>query len=248
MTLPLHMNDPRAVIEADRNHVWHHLSQHAAYLRSEIDPRIILVEIDDPSLEVLLTLGLAFGGYELAVYLHFSAPIMAVCAGLLIGDVGTKHGMSAETRDYVDAFWKLIDEILNAVLFLLIGFEVFAVAFEADYLLSAVLAIGLALLTLFPLEAPEGAAGWVHRGYVTPDLATWAVIIAQAVGSILGVLLLTRGYQLGEASYVSINEYSMIVFASLFAWLMWGQALGAVALIGIAFIILSGSIIALRSK
>ena len=102
--------------------------------------------IDDYSLEVLLTLGLAFGGYELAVFLHVSAPIMAVCAGLLIGEVGAKHGMSEETRDYVDAFWKLIDEILNAVLFLMIGFEVFAVAFEVDFLVAGVLSIGLALL------------------------------------------------------------------------------------------------------
>ena len=101
--------------------------------------------IDDYSLEVLLTLGLAFGGYELAVFLHVSAPIMAVCAGLLIGEVGAKHGMSEETRDYVDAFWKLIDEILNAVLFLMIGFEVFAVAFEVDFLIAGVLSIGLAL-------------------------------------------------------------------------------------------------------
>ena len=65
----------------------------------------VMRRIDDYSLEVLLTLGLAFGGYELAVWLHVSAPIMAVCAGLLIGDVGTKHGMSEETRKYVDAFW-----------------------------------------------------------------------------------------------------------------------------------------------
>jgi CPA1 family monovalent cation:H+ antiporter len=102
--------------------------------------------IDDYSLEVLITLGLAFGGYQLSVYLHVSAPIMAVCAGLLIGDIGTKHGMSEETRNYVEAFWKLIDEILNAVLFLLIGFEVFAVAFEMDYLVTAVISIALALL------------------------------------------------------------------------------------------------------
>lgn len=102
--------------------------------------------IDDYSLEVLLTLGLAFGGYELAVWLHVSAPIMAVCAGLLIGDIGAKHGMSEETRRYVDAFWKLIDEILNAVLFLLIGFEVFAVAFTSDLLVAGVLAIALALV------------------------------------------------------------------------------------------------------
>lgn len=106
----------------------------------------VMRRIDDYSLEVLLTLGLAFGGYELAVALHVSAPIMAVCAGLLIGDIGTTHGMSAQTREYVDAFWKLIDEILNAVLFLLIGFEVFAVAFDMAYLKAGVLAIGLSLV------------------------------------------------------------------------------------------------------
>ena len=106
----------------------------------------VMRRIDDYSLEVLITLGLAFGGYELAVWLHVSAPIMAVCAGLLIGDIGTKHGMSEETQRYVEAFWKMIDEILNAVLFLMIGFEVFAVAFDVGLLISGALAIGLALL------------------------------------------------------------------------------------------------------
>jgi CPA1 family monovalent cation:H+ antiporter len=102
--------------------------------------------IDDYALEVLITLGLAFGGYELAVWLHVSAPIMAVCAGLLIGDIGAKHGMSEETRQYVDAFWKLVDEILNAVLFLMIGFEVFAVAFKTDFALAGLMAIVVSLV------------------------------------------------------------------------------------------------------
>lgn len=105
----------------------------------------VMRRIDDYSLEVLITLGLAFGGYSLAVALHVSAPIMAVCAGLLIGDIGAKHGMSEETRTYVDAFWKLIDEILNAVLFLMIGFEVFAIVFDADMLITGMMAIVLAL-------------------------------------------------------------------------------------------------------
>jgi len=109
----------------------------------------VMRRIDDYPLEVLLTLGLAFGGYELAVWLHVSAPIMAVCAGLLIGDVGTAKGMSEQTRTYVAGFWELIDEILNAVLFLLIGFEVFAIAFDDDVLLTATAAIGLALLARF---------------------------------------------------------------------------------------------------
>ena len=105
----------------------------------------VMRRIDDYALEVLITLGLAFGGYELAVWLHVSAPIMAVCAGLLIGDIGTKEGMSEETRAYVDAFWKLIDEILNAVLFLLIGVEVFAIAFESDFLIYGLVGIVIAL-------------------------------------------------------------------------------------------------------
>lgn len=106
----------------------------------------VMRRIDDYSLEVLITLGLAFGGYELAVWLHVSAPIMAVCAGLLIGDIGSKHGMSEETRRYVDAFWKLIDEILNAVLFLMIGVEVFAIAFDVNYIVAGVASIALALV------------------------------------------------------------------------------------------------------
>lgn len=106
----------------------------------------LMKRIDDYALEVLLSLGLAFGGYELAVALHTSGPIMAVVAGLFIGDVGMKHGMSAQTREYLEAFWKLIDEILNALLFLLIGIEVLAVAFTMDALLAGVIAIGLSLL------------------------------------------------------------------------------------------------------
>ncbi|MEM7241384.1 MAG: sodium:proton antiporter [Pseudomonadota bacterium] len=105
----------------------------------------IMRRVDDYALEVLLSLALAFGGYQLAVYLHMSGPIMAVVAGLFIGDVGVKYGMSAETRRYLDKFWELVDEILNAILFLLIGIEVFAVAFSMDAFVAGLISIGLAL-------------------------------------------------------------------------------------------------------
>ncbi len=106
----------------------------------------VMKRIDDYPLEVLISLGLALGGYELAVSLGVSAPIMAVVAGLFIGDVGVKYGMSEQTRRYLNGFWELIDEILNAVLFLLIGVEVFAVAFSFDALLAGVAAIALSLV------------------------------------------------------------------------------------------------------
>ena len=113
----------------------------------------IMRRIDDYALEVLLSLGLAFGGYELALYLHVSGPIMAVMAGLFIGEVGAKHGMSVETREYLDKFWELVDEILNAVLFLLIGVEVFAVVFSMDVLQTGVASIALALVARFAAVA-----------------------------------------------------------------------------------------------
>lgn len=108
--------------------------------------------------------------------------------------------------------------------------------------------IGLLILTYGPMGAPAGPDGWLLRGYVAPDPTMIWVTLVQAVASLAGVALLTLGYQLGEASYVAIVEYSLIVFASFFAWILWEQTLGGAALIGIALIILSGAIIALRSR
>ncbi|MEM7269399.1 MAG: sodium:proton antiporter [Pseudomonadota bacterium] len=109
----------------------------------------VMKRVDDYPLEVLLSLGLAFGGYELAIALHVSGPIMAVVAGLFIGDVGVKHAMNEETRQYLDAFWKLVDEMLNAILFLLIGVEIFVVTFSGDFLLAGIASIALALVARF---------------------------------------------------------------------------------------------------
>jgi len=128
------------------------------------------------------------------------------------------------------------------------GEDALVMAFAYFFILGVYGLIGLIVLTLAPVDAAIGADGWVQRGYVTPDITTLWVTLAQAIGSIIGVVLLTKGYQLGEASFVAINEYALIVFASLFAWIIWGQTLGTLALFGIALIILSGAIIALRSN
>lgn len=105
----------------------------------------IMRKIDDYAVEVLLTLALVMGGYMLALKLHLSAPIMAVMAGLFIGHVGMKGGMSEETRTHVDAFWRIIDEILNMVLFLMIGIEVFAIDFSGAVFVAGLLGIMLSL-------------------------------------------------------------------------------------------------------
>jgi len=101
--------------------------------------------IDEPSLEVLITLALVMVTYALALALHMSGPIAMVVAGLFIGNRGVKYAMSERTRDYVLTFWTLIDEILNSVLFLLIGLEVLVVAESIDHLEVALLAIPVTL-------------------------------------------------------------------------------------------------------
>ncbi len=101
--------------------------------------------IDEPNLEVLITLALVMGGYALARTLYISGPVAMAVAGLLIGNHGVSLAMSERTREHVLRFWLLIDEILNSVLFLLIGLEVVAIAVQGAYLVAGVAAIALVL-------------------------------------------------------------------------------------------------------
>ncbi len=107
---------------------------------------LLLKSIDSYDIEVLITLALVLGGYALAIHLHVSGPIAMVVAGLMIGNHGRRLAMSDTTRDHLDAFWEMIDEILNAVLFVLIGLEVVILTFERDYLLASLLIVPLVLL------------------------------------------------------------------------------------------------------
>lgn len=84
----------------------------------------LLKSIDDHHLEVLITLALVSGGYSLARLMHVSGPLAMVVSGLFVGNHGRLFAMSDKTREHVDVFWSLIDEVLNAVLFVLIGFEI----------------------------------------------------------------------------------------------------------------------------
>ena len=102
--------------------------------------------IDEASLEVMITLALVMVTYAIALALHMSGPIAMVVAGLFIGNRGVEYAMSEHTRDYVLTFWTLVDEILNSVLFLLIGLEVLVVAEGSEHAEVALLAIPVTLL------------------------------------------------------------------------------------------------------
>ena len=101
--------------------------------------------IDEHNLEVLITLAMVMGGYSLAQTLHISGPVAMAVAGLLIGNQGVEFAMSETTRRHLLGFWSLIDEILNSVLFLLIGLEVVVIAIEASFLVAGLVSIGLVL-------------------------------------------------------------------------------------------------------
>ena len=109
----------------------------------------LLKRVNNYQVEVLLTLALVMGGYALAMEIHTSGPIAIVVAGLLIGNHGRRFAMSETTREHLDMFWELVDEILNAVLFLLIGLEVLVMSFEPVYLLAGMLAIMITMAARF---------------------------------------------------------------------------------------------------
>ena len=109
----------------------------------------MLKSVNSYQVGVLLTLALVMGGYALAGALHLSGPIAMVAAGLLIGNHGRTLAMSDQTREHLDVFWELVDEILNAVLFVLIGLEVLVLTFTQEYLLASLIIIPLALLSRF---------------------------------------------------------------------------------------------------
>jgi CPA1 family monovalent cation:H+ antiporter len=117
----------------------------------------LLKNVDEYQVEVLITLALVMGGYALAHTLHLSGPIAVVVAGLMIGNHGRQFAMSEHTRERLDTFWELVDEILNAVLFVLIGLEILLIGFKSEYFLAAGLLIPAVLLArLISVGLPIG--------------------------------------------------------------------------------------------
>ena len=106
----------------------------------------MLKGVNNYQVEVIITLALVMGGYTLADRVHTSGPIAIVVAGLLIGNRGRAFAMSDLTREHLDAFWELVDGILTAVLFLLIGLEIQVIPFNQAYVIAGIAGIGVTLL------------------------------------------------------------------------------------------------------
>ena len=109
----------------------------------------LIMSIDNYQVEVLITIALVMGGYTLAHYINVSGPLAMVVGGLITGNHGKKYGMSVITAEYVDKFWELIDEILNAILFVLIGLELLIIETNQKIIFVSLFLIVIAVLTRY---------------------------------------------------------------------------------------------------
>ncbi|MDG2409137.1 MAG: sodium:proton antiporter [Pirellulales bacterium] len=105
--------------------------------------------VESVHVELLISLAVVAGGYPLALALHCSGPIAMVVAGLLIGNPGRRHAMGEKVRVQVDALWEMIDEVLNAILFVLLGLEVIVLAWRQEFLFAGFMMIPVVLFSRF---------------------------------------------------------------------------------------------------
>ena len=180
----------------------------------------LLKSIDSYQEEVLLTLAGVLGGYALASHWHLSGPLAMVMMGLMVGNHGRELAMSDKTRHYIDLFWELIDEILNAILFVLIGLEVVVIAYSGNLFIAGALTIVIALLARFivvgmttktlsrQLNLPKGA--W--------KVLTWGGLRGGI--SVALVLQLPTG---SERDILLALTYAVVVFSILVQGLSVGK-------------------------
>jgi Na+:H+ antiporter len=180
----------------------------------------MLMSVDDYKVELLLSIALAMGSYVAANLLHLSGPIAVVVAGLLIGNQGRISGMSEASRQNFDTFWELLDEILNAVLFVLIGLEVLAMPSGHTYLIAAILCVPVALIAraISVAGTVKLLRFWRPMRPGTIRILTW--------GGLRGGLSMAMALAIPQGQYrqpIILATYAIVVFSILIQGLTVGQ-------------------------
>ena len=157
--------------------------------------------VDDYIISVLITLSVVMGGYLIAHEMHISAPLAMVAAGLFMGNFSESFKMKSETQDYLIKFWELIDEIMNAVLFLFIGFELLLIKDLNEYLVAGGICILIVLLARWvAIFVPTKFMAFKYRfSPQTVKVLVW--------GGIRG------GVSIALALSIPVNEYSQIIIS-----------------------------------
>ena len=182
----------------------------------------LLRKIDDYQVEVLLSVALCMGSYALAETIHMSGPIAVVVSGLFLGNKGWKLAMSERTQEYLGKFWELIDEILNSLLFLLIGLEILAIKEKETYLVLGMIGIvcvlvGRGISVLIPIRIMRFIVPF-PKGTIT--LLTWGGL--RGAISIALAFLLPPGQ---ERELILTTTYIVVIFSILVQGLTFGPLL-----------------------
>lgn len=183
----------------------------------------MLRSVDNYQVEILITLALVMGSFGLADLLHTSGPIAVVVAGLLIGNQGRQLAMSETTREHLDNFWELLDELLNAVLFVLIGLEVLVLSFQRSYLMAGLVAIPLVLAARWVSIFVQVKAFSLVRDFSerTITILTWGGLR----GGISVALALSLPSGETRDALVTIT-YAVVVFSILIQGLTINRVIG----------------------
>jgi Na+:H+ antiporter len=184
----------------------------------------LLRGVDHYPVAIMITLALVTGGYALAEMLHVSAPIAMVVAGLIIGNHGRNLAMTENTRHHLDVFWELVDEILNAVLFVLIGLEVLVVVYTGAHLVASIVAIPIVLLARF--VSVGLALGFLRR---VQEFSSNAVAILTWGGlrggvSVALALSLPAGH---DRNFIVPITYAVVAFSIIVQGLSIGKLLAS---------------------
>ena len=180
----------------------------------------ILKTIDDYSVEVMVTLAMVMGGYWLASALHISGPLSMVVAGIFIGNRGREIGMSSITEEYIDKFWEMLDEILNAVLFLLIGLELLVIKFENIYILIGIIAIFVVLLARF---ISVGIPFFLLKKRVKFEQNSFPILVWGGIRGVISVALALALPRHNSGDMFVAITYIIVLFSIIFQGLTIGS-------------------------
>ncbi|MGK2906439.1 MAG: cation:proton antiporter [Desulfuromonadales bacterium] len=170
----------------------------------------MLKRVNNYQVEVIITLALVMGGYALADRIHTSGPIAIVVAGLMIGNHGRAFAMSETTREHLDDFWELVDEILNALLFMLIGLEMLIMPFTSALFMAGLLAI---LISLFSRWASVGGAVLLMKRFRSFSTGTIRILTWGGLRGGISVALALSLPLVPERATIVIMTYMVVVFS-----------------------------------